>query len=286
MNISPKLTQLLGRSVLQAQKHSPVILTGTGVVALLGAGVLAAKATLKLDETLTEAETRLDRAKALVEAGSDEPAIVTRTVVHNALQVGKLYWQPAVLAISGTVLVLAGHRILHQRNAALVVAYNGLETAFKTYRQRVVEKYGDEVDKEIRYGIRTDKVEQPDGKKKSVTTVDRASTSEYIFDFGPNNENWVGNYEHNMFFLTGHTNIFNDLLRSRGHLFLSEVLDGLGIPRTPASIVTGWIYDPKKEKDPNHKGDNYVDLGIVDLWDTHGYILLDINVDGTIYDKI
>ena len=66
MNISPKITQLLGRSVLQAQKHSPVILTATGVVALLGAGVLAAKATLKLEETLTEAETRLDRAKALV----------------------------------------------------------------------------------------------------------------------------------------------------------------------------------------------------------------------------
>lgn len=286
MFISPKITRLVGRGVLQAQKHSPVILTATGVVALLGAGVLAAKATLKLDETLTEAETRLDRAKALVEAGSDEPAIVTRTIVHNALQICKLYWQPATLAIGGTVLVLAGHHILRQRNAALVVAYTGLEQAFKNYRERVVEKYGAEVDKEIRYGIRTDKVEQADGKKKNVTTVDRASTGDYIFDFGPTNENWVGNYEHNLFFLSGHTNIFNDLLRSRGHLFLSEVLDGLGIPRTPASIVTGWIYDPNKEKDPAHQGDNFVDLGIVDLWETHGYILLDINVDGVIYDKI
>lgn len=283
MNISPKLTQLFGRAVLQTQKHSPVILTATGVVALLSAGVLAAKATLKLDDTLTEAETRLDRAKALVAAGSDEPAIVTRTLVHNALQVGKLYWQPATLAIGGTVMILAGHHILHKRNAALVVAYTSLETAFKNYRARIVEKYGAEVDKEIRYGIRTDKVEQPDGKKKNVTTVDRDSTSEYIFDFGPNNENWVGNYEHNLFFLTGHTNIFNDLLRSRGHLFLSEVLDALGISRTPASIVTGWIYD---KDNPDHVGDNYVDLGIVDLWESHGYILLDINVDGTIYDKI
>ena len=286
MNISPKITQLLGRSVLQVQKHSPVIMTATGVVALLGAGVLAAKATLKLDETLSEAENRLDRAKALVEAGTDEPAIVTRTVVHNALQIGKLYWQPATLAIGGTVLVLVGHHILHQRHAAVVAAYAGLESAFKNYRQRVIEKYGEEVDKEIRYGIHNDKVVQPDGKKKAVTTIDRDTTSEYIFDFGPSNQNWVGNYEHNLFFLTGHTNIFNDLLRSRGHLFLSEVLDGLGIERTPASIVTGWIYDPKKEKDPNHKGDNFVDLGIVDLWETHGYILLDINVDGTIYDKI
>lgn len=286
MNISPKLTQLAGRAVLQLQKHSPVILTGAGVVALIGAGVLAAKSTLKLEETLDKNEENLERAKALVQAGSEDQTLVTKALVSSGVRVAKLYWLPTTLAIGGTVLVLAGHHILHQRNAALVVAYTGLETAFRNYRARVVEKYGEDVDKEIRLGIRSEKVDDGSGKKKTVQTLDRSATEDYIFDFGPNNQNWVGNYEHNLFFLTGHQNIFNDLLRSRGHLFLSEVLDGLGIDRTPASIVTGWIYDPKKEKDPNHKGDNFVDLGIVDMWDSHGYILLDINVDGTIYDKI
>jgi hypothetical protein len=158
MNISPKITQLAARTLLQGKKHSPVLLTGAGVVALLSAGVLAAKATLKLDETLSDAEVRMDRAKALVEAGTDEQALVTRAYVHNGLQIAKLYWQPTVLAVTGTILVLAGHRILHQRNAALVVAYNGLDQAFKNYRERIVEKYGKEVDEDIRYGIRTDKV--------------------------------------------------------------------------------------------------------------------------------
>lgn len=286
MNISPKITQLAARTVLQAQKHSPVLLTGAGVVALLASGVLAAKATLKLDETLTEAETRMDRAKALVEAGTDESALVTRAYVKNGLEIAKLYWQPAVLAVGGTVLVLAGHRILHQRNAALVVAYTGLETAFKNYRERIVEKYGQEVDDEVRYGIRTDKIEQEDGKKKTVTTVDRVNTSEYIFDFGPENVNWVPNYEHNLFFLTAHQTVFNDLLRARGHLFLNEVLDGLGIARTPAGAVTGWIYDPNNERKDGVKRDSFVDLGVKDLWATQGYILLDINADGTIFDKI
>lgn len=274
------VTKFFSRGMLHAKKHSPVLLTGAGIITLVGAGVMAAKATLKLEETLDKAEENLDRAKALVENGSDEPAIVTRTLVHNAIQVGKLYWVPITLAATGTVLILSGHHILNKRYAGMVVAYKGLETAFANYRERIVEKYGAEVDQDIRYGVRTEKVEGEDGKKKTVTTVDRASTSEYIFDFNPENENWVGNYEHNLFFLTGHQNIFNDILRARGHLFLSEVLDGLGIERTPASIVTGWIYDP------NGEGDNFVDFGIRDMWETNGYILLDFNVDGTIFDKI
>lgn len=52
MNISPKIITALGRSLFQAQKHSPIILTAVGVVGVVTAGVLAAKATLKLEETL------------------------------------------------------------------------------------------------------------------------------------------------------------------------------------------------------------------------------------------
>lgn len=281
MNISSNITQGLSRSLLKVQKHSPVLLTGAGIITLIGAGVLAAKATLKLEESLDKAEDNLRRAKDLVENGSEEPAIVTRTLVHNAFKIGKLYWLPVTMAATGTVLILSGHHILNKRYAGMIVAYKGLETAFNNYRERIVEKYGEEIDQDIRYGIRTDKIEGEDGKKKNVTTVDRDATSEYIFDFGPDNDNWVQNYEHNLFFLTGHQNIFNDMLRARGHVFLSEVLDGLGIPRTPASIVTGWIYDPKA-----NEGDNFVDFGIKDLWATQGYILLDFNVDGTIFDKI
>ena len=275
------ITKGLSRGLLKVNKHSPVLLTGAGVVTLIGAGILAARSTLKLEETLDKAEDNLSRAKDLVEQGSDEPALVTRTVVHNAVQVVKLYWVPVTLGAVGTVLILSGHHILNKRYAGMVVAYKGLEAAYANYRERIVAKYGADVDQDIRYGIATEKIEAENGKKKTVTTVDRANTSEYIFDFNPNNQNWVDNHEHNLFFLTGHQNIFNDILRARGHLFLSEVLDGLGFERTPASIVTGWIYEPNGDN-----GDSFVDFGIKNLWDTNGYILLDFNVDGTIFDKI
>lgn len=284
MNISENITRALSRSALQVQKHSPVLLTGAGIVALVGAGVLAARATLKLEETLDKGEDNLRRSKALVEAGSEDQTLVTKALVHNGIQVAKLYWQPTTLTLIGIAFVLSGHHILNKRYAGMVLAYKGLETAFSNYRSAVVEKYGQEIDEAFRYGITTEKIEGEDGKKKEVTVVDRDRTSEYIFDFGPDNQNWVGNYEHNLFFLTGHQNIFNDMLRARGHVFLSEVLDGLGIPRTPASIVTGWLYDPERKK--GGEGDNFIDFGIKDLYESNGYILLDFNVDGTIYDNI
>ena len=62
----------------------------------------------------------------------------------------------------------------------------------------------------------------------------------------------------------------------------------LGIPKTKAGHVVGWIYDEK-----NPVGDNYVDFGIYDLYNersrafVNGYertILLDFNVDGNIWE--
>ena len=91
-------------------------------------------------------------------------------------------------------------------------------------------------------------------------------------------------------FLFKQQNYANDTLKARGYLFLNEVYDMLGIPRTKAGQVVGWIYD---EKHPI--GDNFVDFGIVDVNNErsrafmNGYersIILDFNVDGNILDLI
>ena len=61
----------------------------------------------------------------------------------------------------------------------------------------------------------------------------------------------------------------------------------LGIPRTKAGQVVGWIFD----KD-NPIGDNYVDFGLLNTQNedfVNGYkrsVLLDFNVDGMILDRI
>ena len=114
--------------------------------------------------------------------------------------------------------------------------------------------------------------------------------SDYAKFFDVGNDNWQKDAEHNLWYLKQQQNWANDKLRSQGYLFLNDVYDLLGIPRTKAGQIVGWLYRPE---DPSR--DSYVDFGIYDYTKevnrdfVNGYertILLDFNVDGPIYDLI
>lgn len=275
MNISPALQRTLSRSALKISKYSPQILTAVGIAGLVTAGIIAAKNTLKLEETIDNSRNRLDLVKNHPEATQ---ADVNKAYVANTVDLVKLYWLPTTIAIGSTVSILVGHNILHKRNLALVAAYKGLEQAFSEYRKRVVEEYGEEVDEKFRYGIR-DVVEVDENGKKTKSQTVQPPTSEYIMEFGPDNDNWSGNHEHNLFFVTRAQNFFNDKLQAHGHVFLQDVTRHLGIPDSKVGAVTGWVYG-------KGTGDDYIDFGIKDLQASHGYILFDFNVDGVILDLI
>lgn len=113
--------------------------------------------------------------------------------------------------------------------------------------------------------------------------------SPYARFFDDSSPMWTRDSESNLRFLKHNQNYANDLLKSRGHLFLNDVYQLLGIPKTRAGQVVGWIYDPE-----NGEGDNHVDFGIYHD-DQHsrdfvnGYeksILLDFNVDGEILNML
>lgn len=274
MNISPALQRTLSRTGLKISKYSPQILTAVGIAGLLTAGVLAARNTLKLEETLDTAKNRLDIVKESPDATQKD---VNRAYIQNTFDLTKLYWVPVTIAAGSTVAILVGHNILHRRNLALVAAYKGLEHAFSEYRKRVVEEYGEEMDEKFRYGIRDVVEVGEDGKKVKSQTVD--FQSDYIFSFGPENDNWSGSHDQNLFYVTRAQNWFTDKLQANGHVFLQDVTRYLGLPDTKVGAVTGWVYN-------RGTGDDYVDLGIKDLQASHGYILLEFNVDGVILDLI
>lgn len=94
---------------------------------------------------------------------------------------------------------------------------------------------------------------------------------------------WTRNSEMNKLFLIQQQTYCNEKLRSRGYLFLNEVYDALGIPRTARGQILGWVYDIH-----NPIGDNFVDFG---LYEDHNRkfvnglsnkVLLNFNVDGDI----
>ena len=108
-------------------------------------------------------------------------------------------------------------------------------------------------------------------------------TSPYAFNFDENSISWDKDGYMNLCFLKLTQDYLNDLLKHRGHLFLNEVYDRLGIPRRAIGQCVGWIYD---ENNPN--GDNFVDLDIFNERNNNdgNVFILDPNVDGYILDKI
>lgn len=113
------------------------------------------------------------------------------------------------------------------------------------------------------------------------------SASIYARFFDETCTGWSNDAELNRAFLETQKQLANDKLKARGYLFLNDVYDMLGMPRTKVGCKVGWIYNEK-----NPVGDNYVDF---DLLSDHnrGFIngleksvLLDFNVDGYILDAI
>ena len=303
------VTNVFHRATLQVRKYSPEILVVTGVVGVVASAVMACKATTKVSAILDETKDNVNKIhdcaadQGLVESGqyTEEDAKKDLTIVYaqTGVKLVKLYGPSILLGALSIISILASNNILRKRNVALAAAYATIDKSFKEYRSRVIERFGEVVDRELKYNIKAKKIEEvvkdeETGKekkiKKTIEVVDPNMYSEYARFFDDGCKGWEKDSEYNLMFLRAQQQYANDLLRSRGHLFLNEVYDMLGIERTKAGQVVGWIYDTKH---PN--GDNYVDFGMYDINKpkardfVNGYervILLDFNVDGNIWDLI
>ena len=288
----------------QVQKHSPEILMGVGVVGVVTSTIMACKATMKLNDILEESKETRDKIKEVENnpkyedkySPEDAKKDLAINYVQTGMKVAKLYAPAVLLGGASLGCLLASNDILRKRNAALSAAYMTVDKSFKEYRNRVTERFGEEVEKEIRYGIKAEQIEttvvDEDGNETIVTdtvkTMDPTLYSDYARFFDAASPCWQNDPEYNLMFLKAQQQYANDLLRAKGRLFLNDVYDMLGIEKTKAGQVVGWVYD---RENPN--GDNFVDFGIYDMSKervrafVNGYetnILLDFNVDGNIWD--
>jgi hypothetical protein len=286
------VSQAVGRQALSLNASSPKLLFGVGVVGMIGSTVLACRATLKLEDVLEETNNDLHTAKATRNLHEDQysdkdlkkdtAVIYTRGVLH----VVKLYGPAIIVGSIGVACLTKSHNILQERNAALAAAYTAVDKAFSKYRERVIEKHGLEEDQHFRYGSEEVEIVDDKGKVVTVTRVSSDEPSMYARFFDELSPSWSKEPEYNLVFLRCQQNYANDMLKTRGHVFLNEVYDMLGIGRTKPGQVVGWML--------SENGDNFVDFGIYDGNDRardfvngrEGSILLDFNVDGLIYDKI
>lgn len=310
-----KLTQNLGKAFnktkINVQKHSPEILMIGGAIGVVSSAIMACKATTKLSTIMNEHKANVEQIHHVANhpeilqdnqtyTAKDAKKDIAITRTHTGLKLVKLYAPSVILGALSLTCMISSSNILRKRNAALAAAYAAVDNGFKNYRNNVVERFGKEVDKELKYNIKAKEFEEvktdENGKekkvKKTVDVVGVDGCSGYARFYDNGCDNWQKDAEHNLWYLKQQQNYANEKLKAQGYLFLNDVYDMLGIPRSKAGQIVGWIYD---DKNPNHKGDNYVDFGIYNVNVeanrdfVNGYeptILLDFNVDGPIFDLI
>ena len=295
----------------QLKKHSPEILAAAGVVGVVTSAVMACKATTKAQEILKEHERNVEQIQEILEDETISAETYTKEdaekdlkiyKVQTAAKIVKAYAPAVILGGLSIGSMLASNNILRKRNVGLAAAYAAVDTGFKEYRSRVVERFGQELDKELRHNLKVKEIQKtvtnPEtGKEETVTEteVDSAidlwngNRSCYAKVYDDGCLGFTDDPETNLTFLRAQMAYANDLLKRRGYVFLNEVYEMLGFPKTKAGQVVGWVYD----KDENRVGDNYIDFGIYDTSNASARdfvnkrskrVILDFNVDGPIME--
>lgn len=297
MKLPVKVTRAAGRASLILQKHSPDILFWGGIAGVLYGTYRVAKAATKhndlkeYNEKIIYSEKKeLDTNRALPFNEKAYKQALGMVYIRAGVEWVKLYGPGVGIMTASIFSLVMGHRQSKERMASAVAAYTLIEKSYSQYRQRVIEKLGTEQDDMFRHGepeISSYEVVDEDGKKKKIKNKVYRDTSDYTFFFDEYSVYWRNEPAMNMHYLKSQQAHFNNLLNINGHVFLNEVLDALGVPRTRAGAIVGWVKDTSKTG-----GDGVIDFGIYSQ-KNQSFVngrsdscLLDPNVDGVIWDLL
>lgn len=287
----------------ELKKHSPEIFIAVGVVGTVASAVMACKATTKLNDILEESKEQIDAIheapqKEELKDKYDEDMMrkdLALVYFQTGVKVAKLYAPAVILGTLSITSIVASNNILRKRNVALAAAYATVDKGFKEYRERVVERYGEQVDYELTHNIKTKEITETvvdeKGKekqvKKTVEVADPNVTNDYIKYFTRSNPYWDDTPDYVELFLRSQQNYANDRLKVDKVLTLNDVYDSLGFQKTKAGMVVGWVFDEN-----NEDGDNFIEFNVRKVYIPNEYgedelaYAIDFNVDGNIYNKM
>ena len=298
-------TKTLRKSFKKAQltvrKHSPEILMVAGVIGTVAGAVMACKETLELEDVLDECKQEkmeLEEQYAMCEEYSEDALKKdqVKLTIKQAVKIVKLYAPSVIMEATSIGVIFASNDIMRKRNASMAAAYATLNSMYKRYRQNVIESYGEEVDKDMRFGVKHEKVTEidEDGNKVKIDAriVDLDNTALAISDYSRFFQMGCKGFDassgrYNLLYLKGIQAMFNNKLIADGYVMLNDVYRELGFDTIPEGWSIGWVYD-----EANPIGDNYIDFGLYEarnknqraVNDWEPVILMDFNVDGNLYE--
>lgn len=302
MKINTKtLRKSFKKAQLTVRKHSPEILMVAGVIGTVAGAVMACKETLELEDVLDECKhekMELEEQYAMCEEYSEDALKKdqVKLTIKQAAKIVKLYAPSVIMEVTSIGVIFASNDIMRKRNASMAAAYATLNSMYKRYRQNVIESYGEEVDKDMRFGVKHEKVTEidEDGNKVKIDAriVDLDNTALAISDYSRFFQSGCKGFDassgrYNLLYLKGIQAMFNNKLIADGYVMLNDVYRELGFDTIPEGWSIGWVYD-----EANPIGDNYIDFGLYEarnknqraVNDWEPVILMDFNVDGNLYE--
>lgn len=302
MKINTKtLRKSFKKAQLTVRKHSPEILMVAGVIGTVAGAVMACKETLELEDVLDECKQEkmeLEEQYAMCEEYSEDALKKdqVKLTIKQVAKIVKLYAPSVIMEATSIGVIFASNDIMRKRNASMAAAYATLNSMYKRYRQNVIESYGEEVDKDMRFGVKHEKVTEidEDGNKVKIDAriVDLDNTALAISDYSRFFQAGCKGFDassgrYNLLYLKGIQAMFNNKLIADGYVMLNDVYRELGFDTIPEGWSIGWVYDEE-----NPIGDNYIDFGLYEarnknqraVNDWEPVILMDFNVDGNLYE--
>lgn len=213
--------------------NSPLILTALGVAGTITTALLTAKAAVKADRIITEEE---ENQKRHGEYNPDDFGHPLTTKDKIGL-VWPLYI-PAVVSASTTVTaIILANRIGTRRAAAMAAAYTVLERAGEEYRDKIIEKFGANKEREARDTIAQDRVrENPVGRNEVIIT---GGGDVLCYDL------YTGRYfrsdKQTILKAVNDTNY--QIINGMGYASLNDFYNRLGLSNTETGDEVGWNGD-------------------------------------------
>jgi hypothetical protein len=216
--------------VKQAEKfttdHSPQILTGIAVAGTVATAVLTGKATIK---ALRLTETR---QRELDLSGSAHVIDFKETVANT----WKCYVPPVAVGVVTISSILLVNQIGTRRAAAVAAAYAVSEKAYSEYKEKVVEKLGENKEQAVRDDIAQDRVRNNPVTENQIIVSGGGKVLCY--------EPYTGRYfMSDMETLKKAQNDLNYQVLNNYYASLSDFYDLIGLDRTKISDDMGWNSD-------------------------------------------
>ena len=299
-NMKASFADKYSKVKFKAKKNSPEILIILGIGGVICATVMACKASMKLPEIMDDLEEELeeidDREKTdeKVDDETFNKEIKHDTFMayfHAGVKVVKIFALPVGIGSLSIASILASYGIIRTRYIGMAAYATAINNDLNNYRGGVIERFGEEVDKQLRTNTHTEEIEETvtndKGKektvKKEINVADPNVSSPYMKYFTRLNPDWIDDPEQMAFFFKARQSYLNDKLRVKHHLTLNEAYVAFNFKETKAGMVCGWL-------DNSVNGDRVVQLDIKEVClptEDGRYEMayaIDFNVDGSIYD--